>query len=164
MVITASLGGRVTLDNLGVYCMSKYAIISYSDALRREMRKFKVKVSTIEPGLFKTAMFFSAETILENTWNQTNPTVQQLYGEQYYSDNLKQIKTLKKVGMGTKDLDIVVNDMIDAIVRRNPNRSYKPVNTFLLRPVSLFLPITPQFVIDAVLGLMDRTVPAAMKH
>ena len=163
IVIVASLTGRITLDNIGVYSMSKSAIISYSDALRREMRKFKVKVSTIEPGLFKTLQFFTVDTIIENTWNRTDEQIRQIYGQQYIENQLKQLKTHKTLLRGNNNIDIVINDMIDAIVSKNPKRSYKPINTFLLFWIPIFLPVVPQGLIDFVFGLIDRTVPDAMK-
>ena len=124
-MITASLGGRLALDNFSAYCMSKSAIISFSDVLRREMRKFNVKVSTIEPGLFKTAMFYTTETVFQNSWKETDPDIKQLYGEQYFREQLEIIKTGKNLFLATDDLDIVVNDMIDAIESGNPKLSYK---------------------------------------
>lgn len=38
------------------YSMSKRACIAFSDALRIEMKKFDVKVVTIEPALYKYAV------------------------------------------------------------------------------------------------------------
>ena len=54
--------------------------------------------------------------------------------------------------------------MIDAIVSKSPKRSYKPVNTCLLRLPVVFLPVTPQGLIDFACRIFDRTVPQAMKQ
>ena len=158
-----SLLGRVALDNFGAYCMTKYAVVAYSDVLRREMKRFKVKVSTVEPGLFKTAMYFALEGILERNWNETDEQVKEIYGEQYYQDLMKRLKGVKKFGRGSKNIDIVVNDIIDAVISKSPKRRYTPVNTFILRPIPLLLPLTPQFVVDIVLNMLQiKTKPAVM--
>ena len=157
------MAGRVALDNFGAYCMTKYAVVAYSDVLRREMKKFKVKVSTVEPGLFKTAMYFAAEGILERNWNETDEQVKELYGEQYYQDLMKSLKGMKKLGRGENNVDIVVNDIIDAVVSRSPNRRYTPVNTVIFRPLPLLLTFIPQFVVDIFLNMLKiKTKPAVM--
>ena len=50
IINVSSVGGRVTLPFFGVYNATKYAVESMSDALRREVAPFGVKVSLIEPG------------------------------------------------------------------------------------------------------------------
>ena len=45
--------GRFTLPAFAAYSMSKKACIAFSDGLRQEMKKFNIKVITIEPGLYK---------------------------------------------------------------------------------------------------------------
>ena len=45
--------GRVALPGFTSYSSSKFAVIGFSDSLRREMFKFGVKVITIEPTLYR---------------------------------------------------------------------------------------------------------------
>ena len=144
--------------------MSKYAVIGYSDILRREMKKFKVKVTTVEPGLFKTAMFFAAESILERNWNETDIQIKELYGEQYYHDLMNGIQVMVKNVRVNNNVDIVVNDMIDAVVSKSPNRRYSPVQSFIFGPAPYIIGMTPQFVIDMVVGMFFqiKTKPAVM--
>lgn len=163
IVIVASMAGRVALDSFGIYCMTKYAVVAYADVLRREMRKFNVKVSTIEPALFKTNMYYEAEAIFERNWLNTDDKIKELYGEQFYLDLKKRTNTIKKVSQAGKNLDVVVDKMIDAVVSKSPNKRYTPVNAFWLRPVPFFLPVTPQWLVDMVLEMGQiGTKPAAM--
>ncbi|XP_064630840.1 D-beta-hydroxybutyrate dehydrogenase, mitochondrial-like isoform X2 [Lineus longissimus] len=53
VVNVASMAGRFALSGFSAYCSSKFACIGFSDALRREMRKFGVTVHTIEPAFYK---------------------------------------------------------------------------------------------------------------
>ena len=112
--------------------MSKYAVISFSDALRREMHKWGVKVSTIEPGPFKTGMTFdrNVSQLMDKTWNETNDSVKKDYGQQYFE---KQRTTLVEFFELLKSVDtgVVVNDMLDAIRNVKPKISYEPHKGFL---------------------------------
>ena len=95
IVITASYGGRVTFCNLGVYSMSKHAVIAFSDALRREIYKFWLKVITIKPGPFKTEMTTDQLYLktLEKSWNQSEESVKKSYGNNYYEKCKEVTKT-----------------------------------------------------------------------
>lgn len=46
--------GRLCPDLKGPYGISKYGVEAFSDALRREMRPWGIKVSIMEPGGFQT--------------------------------------------------------------------------------------------------------------
>jgi short-subunit dehydrogenase len=50
-----SVGGDFTSAGAGAYHASKYAVESFSDALRQELNNFGIKVSLIKPGGVRTA-------------------------------------------------------------------------------------------------------------
>ena len=50
-----SVKGRLAIPSDVSYVVTKYAGEGFSDVLRREMHKFDVKVSIIEPGSFNAA-------------------------------------------------------------------------------------------------------------
>jgi short-subunit dehydrogenase len=54
VVNMASLAGRFAIPGMVGYCMSKSAVISFSDGLRREMKKWEIDVICIEPHLFRS--------------------------------------------------------------------------------------------------------------
>ncbi len=56
VVNISSVGGKVVLPTYGAYAGSKFALEAVSDALRREVAQFGVKVVVIEPGAVKTEM------------------------------------------------------------------------------------------------------------
>jgi len=54
-IINMSSGaGRVSGPMIGWYSASKFALEAFSDALRIEVGQFGIKVSLVEPGIFKT--------------------------------------------------------------------------------------------------------------
>ena len=54
--ISSETGWETTAPFNGPYSMSKYAVESYTDALRRELQLLHIPVIKIQPGPFKTEM------------------------------------------------------------------------------------------------------------
>jgi short-subunit dehydrogenase len=55
LVFTTSIGGAVPVPKEAAYGVSKTALESFADALREELRPTNVSVSTVRPGVVKTA-------------------------------------------------------------------------------------------------------------
>ena len=55
IVNVTSVKGRIAVPHDVGYCVTKYATEAFSDILRREMHKFGINVSVIEPGYFDGA-------------------------------------------------------------------------------------------------------------
>ena len=124
--------------------MSKHAVISFSDALRREMHKWGVKVSIIEPGGFKTPMMEESFIVqsMDKIWNETNESVRNDYGLQYFESQKKSFLDLMKV-VKPGDIEICVNDMLDAIRNVEPKISYIPFDSTIgriLLTLAIYLP------------------------
>jgi NAD(P)-dependent dehydrogenase (short-subunit alcohol dehydrogenase family) len=54
IVNIASFEGRVAVPHLSPYCVSKFALIGLSDALRAELASKNIFVTTVAPGLLRT--------------------------------------------------------------------------------------------------------------
>ncbi|HSO00585.1 MAG TPA: SDR family NAD(P)-dependent oxidoreductase [Candidatus Nanopelagicales bacterium] len=54
----SSLSGRLGLPGVSIYAATKHAVEGFSEALRWELAPFGVDVCLVEPGTFKTAIFF----------------------------------------------------------------------------------------------------------
>ena len=68
------------------YCVSKYGVEAFGDALRREMQPFEVQVSLIEPGAVHTPILNQDDltSSLQKQWMNLPLDVQQKYGEEYF--------------------------------------------------------------------------------
>ena len=53
----SSIGGRVASPFVGPYSASKFALEAFTDALRRELRPWKLHVASIQPGSIKTPIW-----------------------------------------------------------------------------------------------------------
>lgn len=65
IVFVGSVSGLVSTPWMGAYCASKYAVEGLVDALRMELRPWKIGVSLVEPTNTKTDMWDEAETLFD---------------------------------------------------------------------------------------------------
>jgi NAD(P)-dependent dehydrogenase (short-subunit alcohol dehydrogenase family) len=54
IVNIASIGGKMAVPHLAPYCASKFALVGLSDALRAELARDRIHVTTVTPGLMRT--------------------------------------------------------------------------------------------------------------
>ena len=60
IVNIASIGGLIAVPHLAPYAASKFALVGYSDAVRAEVAKDGVRVTTVCPGLMRTGSAVNA--------------------------------------------------------------------------------------------------------
>lgn len=87
IVNVSSVLGRSTYRFLSAYCVAKHGMEGFSNVLRREMRRFNVKVCTIEPGNFinTTGIIGGIDKnikILNQYWDNLSESFQESYGRQ----------------------------------------------------------------------------------
>ncbi|XP_054165115.1 dehydrogenase/reductase SDR family member 9-like [Oppia nitens] len=128
IVNLVSMNGRLTFNNETIYSMSKYAAISFSDALRRETRKWGVKVSTIEPMAYRTPLssneYFTHE--LDKQWTESTQQVRQLYGKQYYENLRHRDESTSTLSVGNNIYE-VIDKLVDAVRSTEPLVRYVSV-------------------------------------
>ena len=124
-----SLAGRLTLPTLSAHAMSKHAAIAFSDALRRETRKYCINVSTIEPAGYETLManYQFISNSFDNALNESE-RIKKLYD----NENYLAIKHSFEIFMSYiiiigKNINEVIDVMVDAIENEQPNIIYEPV-------------------------------------
>ncbi|XP_054165117.1 D-beta-hydroxybutyrate dehydrogenase, mitochondrial-like [Oppia nitens] len=126
IVNLVSISGRFTAQNRSIYSMSKHSVISFADALRRESRKWGVKVSTIEPTAYNTAMstpdYLNRE--LDQLWTDSSDNVKQIYGQEFYDKlRVQTSDTLASYSAGD-NLNDVVDQIVAAIRSAEPEIRY----------------------------------------
>ena len=60
IVNVASVGGKISVPHLLPYCVSKFALVGYSEGLRSELKKDGILVTTVCPGLMQTGSHLHA--------------------------------------------------------------------------------------------------------
>jgi NAD(P)-dependent dehydrogenase (short-subunit alcohol dehydrogenase family) len=61
IVNISSIGGRVAVPHMAPYCASKFAVAGFSDAIRAELARDGVHVTSVSPGLMRTGSHINAE-------------------------------------------------------------------------------------------------------
>ena len=54
IVNISSIGGRIAVPHMAAYCASKFALAGFSDAIRTELARDNIYVTTVTPGLMRT--------------------------------------------------------------------------------------------------------------
>ena len=62
----SSIAGRLTVPYFGLYSSTKFALESYSDALRAEVKSQGINVVSIQPGYFKSDIGKTAKQNSDN--------------------------------------------------------------------------------------------------
>ncbi|KAE8626583.1 hypothetical protein XENTR_v10006668 [Xenopus tropicalis] len=125
IVNVSSSMGRIALFG-GAYSISKHGVEAFSDCLRRELSRFGIKVSIIEPGGFKTSIFsFSVcKKSMEQLWADTSAETKECYGQQYLNETLQTIDEL--INTNSSKLCKVTNCMEHALTACHPWTRYSP--------------------------------------
>ena len=79
VIFMSSVRGLITLPGTGAYSASKYALESLADALRMELRPWRIPVSLIEPGPTRTDMWGGAIDDYDRMTSQLSPAHRELY-------------------------------------------------------------------------------------
>src|SRR5438034_1007247 len=61
IVNISSIGGKVAVPHLAPYSVSKFALTGFSDAIRAELARDKIHVTTVAPGMMRTGSYVNAK-------------------------------------------------------------------------------------------------------
>ena len=81
--------GRISLSLFSHYSVAKYGVEAFSDALRREIYPWGVKVSILEPGAFHTKIRSNLAKNFKDRWEALDDHVKEEYGEEYLNGGMR---------------------------------------------------------------------------
>jgi len=143
IVFVSSLQGRVSIPFYSIYSSTKYAIESLADGLRLELAPWNIRVSLIEPGIFKTNFQASHHDPLIKLDDQ----VLEIY-QKRLSKTEKTIENSRK--FAPSSLDWVTNSIEDSLLSRIPNTRYTA--GYDSRFLTYALQLLPEQLADILLG------------
>jgi NAD(P)-dependent dehydrogenase (short-subunit alcohol dehydrogenase family) len=146
LVFMSSVSGFITTPGTGAYNASKYAIESLADALRMELRPWKIPVSLIEPGPIRTDMWGGALDDYDRMTEQLSEAHRRLYAS-HLAGSRKLMGRMQKLAADPKRATKAVNH---ALTSRHPKRRY--LLDTLSRAQKLTFAVTPAAVSDAILA------------
>lgn len=112
----------------GYYGISKHALETYNDSLRRELLSSGVKVIAIRPGAFKTNMQAGVTKQFEEMVNNTK-----MYKKPLAKMQGIMLTELKKA----KPAEIFAKTYMKAVTAKNPKKYYKTNNSFKMKLLTL---------------------------
>lgn len=134
---SSEYGKYKTIPFNGFYTLTKHAVESYTDGLRRELKYLGIKVITIRPGAFKTNMQKSIYNVFDNIIDKT----------EHYKRPLKKLSGMLTLGSkNAKDAIVLAKVVEKAVYTKRPRKVYKKNYNFL---VSL-LSILPNWLVDGI--------------
>lgn len=138
--------------------MCKHSLVAFSDTLRREVSRFGVRVSSIEPAFFRTAITDSKSLVkqLDENWGQTSDDVKKAYGN--FERERKLAINLDKIVPIGNDIDVVVDDIIDSVMNCSPKAVYSP-RVGILDKIMIFICMYfPVNVVDYLIDLEEKVI------
>ncbi len=130
----SSLAGIQASPCFGAYNASKWALEGFSESLRYELKSFGIDVLLVEPGTYRTPIFYANARYAQNFHNPSSP---------YYSLNqflLKKVMThLDRCRKNPENVATLVEELISAAnpsFRNHPDFEAKAI--YLLRKILPF--------------------------
>jgi len=146
VLFMSSVSGLITLPGTGAYSASKYAVESLADALRMELRPWRIPVSLIEPGPTRTDMWGDVLVDYDRMTAGLSDEQRELYAAHLVGNR----KLLARMQRYVGDPKKVVKAVDHALTSRHPRRRYLCDN--VSRVQKSVLAITPTAINDAVLS------------
>ena len=119
IVNIASIAGRLTLPLFMPYAASKHGIEALSDALRLELRPWKMHVACIEPGLVATPIIASSHAEADAALAAMPPEGRERYGFLF-----ELMKNDTRLRAAAQPPDVVARAVAHALTARRPKTRY----------------------------------------
>ena len=120
IVFISSVNGKIASPIIGAYCASKFALEAAADALRMELRPWRIRVSVVEPAQTATDMWDTAEDTADELEAAMTPGQRVLYAK-HVAGFRKMIPVSRKMAVPTEKVADVVHD---ALTARRPRARY----------------------------------------
>jgi NAD(P)-dependent dehydrogenase (short-subunit alcohol dehydrogenase family) len=146
VLFISSVSGLITTPGTGAYSASKYAIESLADALRMELRPWRIRVSLIEPGPIRTDMWADVQDDYDRMTKQLSEQHRELYAS-HLAGSRKLLGRMQKLAADPKRVTKAVDH---ALTSKRPKRRY--LLDAVSRAQKAIVAITPTAINDAVLA------------
>jgi len=152
VINVASVAGLISAPGMGAYSISKFGVEAYSDALRREVHLFGVKVVLIEPAFMATPLIEASKLVAmqQKGWDALPLAYRNDFGEEWIA---KQMANMKPV-LETADNPMkVVHVLVDSVFSR-----YVPHRFLVGRGaiIAKILSMIPSQICDILFVLMHE--------
>ena len=120
IVNVGSIGGRMALPLHGAYSASKFGMEGLTDALRLELRQWRIPVSLVDPGATESAIFGKTLAELDGLEETLGESGHRLYEPLTASVR----KLVEKTAADAAPADDVAKAIADALTSKHPDTRY----------------------------------------
>lgn len=120
IVFISSVNGRMSMPLIGAYAASKFAIEAAADALRMELRPWRIPVVVVQPAQTDTDMWRTADTIVLEAEAALSPEHRALYAK-HIAGMKKSVPVSQRIAVPTAKVSAVVDE---ALTARRPRPRY----------------------------------------
>jgi NAD(P)-dependent dehydrogenase (short-subunit alcohol dehydrogenase family) len=146
IIFVSSVSGRISTPWTGAYNSSKFALEGIADALRIELRPWKIPVVLVEPANTKTDMWDTAQDVFDVTVKELTESERELY-KGHLKGVRRTLGVMQKTASPTDGVAAVIEKALDA---NRPRARYVVGLPAKLQVASSAL--TPRPVLDFVLA------------
>ena len=120
IVNVGSIGGRLVLPMHGAYSASKFGMEALSDALRLELRQWRIPVSLVDPGATESAIFGKTLAAIDDVKAALDGN-----GQAQYDGQLDAIRrTVEKTAADAAPAKVLAKAIGDALMSDKPRTRY----------------------------------------
>ncbi len=120
IVFISSVNGRMSMPLIGAYAASKFAIEAAADAMRMELRPWKIPVVVVQPAQTDTDMWRTADTKVLEAETALSPGHRALYA-QHIAGMKKSVPVSQRLAVPAEKVAAVVEE---ALTARKPRPRY----------------------------------------
>ncbi|PXW33522.1 UNVERIFIED_CONTAM: short-subunit dehydrogenase [Williamsia faeni] len=120
VIFVSSVSGRIATPMTGAYNASKFALEGMADALRIELRPWKIPVVLVEPGQTDTDIWRDAQSTLDSSLTELSDAHRTLYAK-HIDGYRKTIGTSQKAAVPADD---VAASIESALTDKRPRARY----------------------------------------
>lgn len=120
VVFISSVNGRLSMSLVGAYAASKFALEAAADALRMELRPWKIPVVIVEPAQTDTDVWRTADTMAEQLEAGLTAQHRDLYAK-HIAGFKKSIPLSQRIAVPTEKVSAVVEE---ALTAKRPRARY----------------------------------------
>jgi NAD(P)-dependent dehydrogenase (short-subunit alcohol dehydrogenase family) len=120
VVFISSVNGRLSMPLIGAYAASKFALEAAADAMRMELRPWRIPVAIVEPAQTDTDMWQTADTMVEQTEASMTPQHRALYAR-HIAGFKKRVPLSQRMAVDPAKVSRVVEK---ALTARRPRARY----------------------------------------
>lgn len=129
----SSISGLYALPCFGAYNASKWALEGFSESLLFELESFGIRVCLIEPGAYKTKIFYENRRYAANFFNKNSP---------YYCDSqIFQKRINDNIKIDKKNPEEIAESVERLIIAKDPPfRTIPDIRSQIIYGLKRFLP------------------------